>query len=42
MKIEKMETAKTTETEPVPGTSVELPAAEAEKPAEEPMEVMIN
>ena len=42
MKIEKTEAAKTVETEPMPGTSVEQPAAEAEKPAEEPMEeVMI-
>ena len=38
MKIEKMEAAKTVKTEPVPGTSVEPPAAEAEKPAEEPSE----
>ena len=41
MKIEKMETAKTTEAEPVPGTSQELPAAEAEKPVEEPLEEVI-
>ena len=34
MKTEKMETAKMTEAEPVPGASVEPPAAEAEKPAE--------
>ena len=30
MKIEKTEAAKTVEAEPVPGTSVEQPAAEAE------------
>ena len=43
MKIEKTEMAKTTEAEPVPGTSVEPPTAEAEKPAEELMEeVMIE
>ena len=43
VKIEKTETAKTTEAEPMPGTSVEPPAAEAEKPAEELMEeVMIE
>ena len=41
MKIEKMETVKMTEAEPVPGTSRELPAAEAEKPAEELMEEMM-
>ena len=43
MKIEKTEMAKTTEAEPMPGTSMELPAAEAEKPAEElTEEVMIE
>ena len=43
MKIEKTEATKTVEAEPVPGTSVEQPAAEAEKPAEELMEeVMIE
>ena len=43
MKTEKMETAKMTEAEPVPGTSVELPVTEAEKPAEELTdEVMIE
>ena len=43
MKIEKTEAAKTVEAEPVPGTSVEQPAAEAEKPAEEQTEeVMIE
>ena len=43
MKIEKTEAAKTIEAEPVPGTSVEPPAAEAEKPAEElSEEVMIE
>ena len=36
-----METAKTTETEPMPGTSQEPPAAEAEKPAEVPLEEVI-
>ena len=40
---EKTEAAKTVEAEPVPGTSVEQPAAEAEKPAEEPTEeVMVE
>ena len=43
MKIEKTEAAKTIEAEPVSGTSVEQPAAEAKKPAEEPLEeVMIE
>ena len=41
MKIEKMETAKMTEAEPMPGTSQELSAAEAEKSAEEPLEEVI-
>ena len=41
MKIEKTETAKMTEAEPMPGTSVEPPAAEAEKPAEELTEEMM-
>ena len=36
-----METAKTTETEPVPGTLQEPPAAEAERPAEVPPEEVI-
>ena len=35
MKMEKTEAAKTVEAEPVPGTSVEQPAAEAEKLVEE-------
>ena len=43
MKIEKTEAAKTVKAEPVPGTSAEQPAAEAEKPAEElTEEVMIE
>ena len=43
MKIEKAETVKMTEAEPMPGTSRELPAAEAEKPAEElTEEVMVE
>ena len=43
MKIEKTEAAKTVEAEPVSGTSVEQPAAEAEKPAEElSEEVMVE
>ena len=37
MKIEKTEATKTVEAEPMPGTSVEQPAAEAEEPVEEPM-----
>ena len=37
MKMEKTEAAKTVDAEPVPGTSVEHPAAEAEKPVEEVM-----
>ena len=41
MKAEKLETAKTTETEPMPGTSQELPAAEAEGSAEVPPEEVI-
>ena len=35
MKMEKTETTKIVEAEPVPGTSTEQPAAEAEKPVEE-------
>ena len=35
MKMEKTEATKTVEAEPVPGTSVEQPAAAAEKPVEE-------
>ena len=43
VKIEKMEMVKMTEAEPMPGTSRELPAAEAEKPAEElTEEVMVE
>ena len=38
MKMEKIDTAKTVEAEPVPGTSTEQPVAEAEKPVEELME----
>ena len=38
MKMEKTEATKTVEAEPVPGTSTEQPATEAEKPVEEPME----
>ena len=38
IKMENTEAAKTVEAEPVPGTSVEQPAAEAEKPAEESTE----
>ena len=41
LKAEKTETAKTTETEAMPGTSQELPAAEAERPAEVPPEEVI-
>ena len=41
LKAEKTEAAKMTETEPVPGTSQELPAAEAERPAEVPPEEVI-
>ena len=41
LKAEKTETAKTTETEPMPGTSQELPAAEAERPVEVPPEEVI-
>ena len=41
LKAKKMETAKMTETEPMPGTSQELPAAEAERPAEVPPEEVI-
>ena len=41
IKAEKTETAKTTETEPVPGTSQELPAAEAERLVEVPPEEVI-
>ena len=43
IKMEKTEAASTVEAEPVPGTSVEQPAAEAEKLVEEPMEeVMVE
>ena len=43
LKAKKLETAKMTETEPMPGTSQEPPVAEAEKPAEvPPEEVMIQ
>ena len=43
MKMEKTEATKTVKAEPVPGTSVEQPAAEAEKPVEELMEeVMVE
>ena len=43
MKMEKTEAAKTDEAEPVPQTSVEQPAAEAEKQTEKPTEeVMIE
>ena len=43
MKMEKTEAAKTVKAEPMPGTSVEQSAAEAEKPVEEPMEeVMVE
>ena len=38
LKAEKTEAAKTTEMEPVPGTSQELPATEAERPVEVPLE----
>ena len=38
MKMEKTEATKTVEAEPVPGTSVEQPTAEAEEPVEEPTE----
>ena len=41
LKAEKTETAKMTETEPVSGTSQELPAAKAERPAEVPPEEVI-
>ena len=41
LKAKKLETAKTTETEPMPGTSQEPPAAEAEKSAEVPPEEVI-
>ena len=41
LKVEKTETAKMTETEPMPWTSQEPPAAEAEKLAEEPPEKVI-
>ena len=41
LKAEKTETAKMTETEPVPGTSQELPATEAERPVEVPLEEVI-
>ena len=36
--MEKTETAKVVKAEPIPGTSTEQPAAEAEQPVEEPME----
>ena len=43
VKMEKTETARTVEAEPIPGTSTEQPAAEAEEPVEEPMEeVMVE
>ena len=38
MKMEKTETAKAIENEPIPGTSTEQPTTEAEEPVEEPME----
>ena len=38
MKMEKTEAAKTVEVEPMPRTSAEQPAAEAEEPVEEPTE----
>ena len=38
MKMEKTEATKTVEAEPMPGTSVRQPAAEAEEPVEEPTE----
>ena len=41
LKAKKMETTKMIETEPVPGTSQESPAAEAERPAEVPPEKVI-
>ena len=41
LKAEKTETTKMTETGPVPGTSGELPTAEAERPAEVPPEEVI-
>ena len=41
LKAKRTETGKMTETEPVPGTSQEPPAAEAEKPAEVPPEEVI-
>ena len=34
--MEKTETAKVVEAEPIPGTSTEQPTAEAEQPVEEP------
>ena len=42
LKAEKMETARMTKTEPVPGTSQELPAAEAETPTEVPPEEVME
>ena len=42
LKAEEPKTAKTTETEPIPGTSQELPAAEAEQLAEVPPEEAIT
>ena len=43
VKMEKTETARTVEAEPIPGTSTEQPTAEAEEPVEEPMEeVMVE
>ena len=38
VKMEKTETTKAVETEPIPGTSTKQPTAEAEEPIEEPME----
>ena len=42
MKREKTEAAKTVKAEPIPGTSTEQPAAEAEKLVEEPMEEVME
>ena len=41
LKAKKTEKTKMTETEPLPGTSQELPAAEAERPVEVPSEEVI-
>ena len=41
MKMEKTEATRTVKAEPMPGTSVEQPAAEAKKPTEEPTEEVI-